>query len=76
MDDSSSQDEFANEMNEDNANLNIDENESKNKLLLFNFISSIIGEEIIPFPLRFVFYVIESLQMLSLAFYSEVLYNY
>jgi len=59
-------------MNEDNANLNVDENESKNKIMLFNFISNIIGEEIIPFPFRFVFYIIEIFQVLSLAFYTSV----
>ena len=72
MDDSSSQDELANENNEENNNMNIDENESKNKILLFNFLSSIIGEELIPFPMRFIFYIIESFQMLSLAFYPDV----
>jgi hypothetical protein len=72
MDDSSSQDELTNDMNEDNTNVNIDENESKNKILFFNFVSSIIGEELFPFPLRFVFYIVESCQLLSLAFYNEV----
>ena len=72
MDDSSSQDELANENNEESSNVNIDENESKNKMLLFSFLSSIIGEELIPFPMRFVFYIIESFQILSLAFYQDV----
>ena len=75
MDDSSSQEEFMNENYED-ANLNLDDNESKSKTLLFNFISSLIGEEIIPFPIRFIFYLIESFQLLSLAFNNEVNKNF
>lgn len=72
MDDSSSQEELMNE-NYEEANLNLDDNESKSKILIFNFISSLISEEIIPFPLRFTFYLIESFQILSLAFNTEVI---
>lgn len=71
MDDSSSQDELMNENHEEN--LNLDDNESKNKTILFNFLSRIIGEEIIPFPLRFAFYIVEIFQILSLAFNSQVI---
>lgn len=76
IDESSSQEEFVNENNEENNNMNIDENESKNKTHLFNFIASLIGEETFPFPLRFIFYIIETFQLLSLAFYNDVHYFY
>lgn len=55
-----------------------DETESSKKLsqrikfAVFNFMATIIGEEIIKFPFRYVFYIIELIQMIALCFSSQV----
>jgi len=55
-----------------------DETESSKKLsqrikfAIFNFMTSIIGEEIIKFPFRYLFYMMELIQMVALCFSSQV----
>lgn len=45
------------------------------KFAIFNFMATIIGEEIIKFPFRYLFYIIELIQMVALCFSSQVQYK-
>lgn len=42
------------------------------KLAIFSFMSTIIGEEIIKFPFRFLFYLVEMIQLIALCFSKQV----
>lgn len=43
------------------------------KLAVFSFMATIIGEEIIKFPFRYLFYLVEMVQMMALCFSDQVI---
>lgn len=45
---------------------------NKIKFSIFNFMNTIINEEIIRFPFRYLFYIIETIQIIAFAFEPPV----
>lgn len=74
MTENSSQNELNNSATEETNLLNSDENESKMKLSIYNLFNNVSNNELIPYPFKFIFHIIETLQILSIAFSAQSLY--
>lgn len=72
MSETSSQNQLNDETNDDSNHINSEENESKLKLFLFNFFNNVSTDEVITYPLRLVFHIIETMQIFSIAFSPQV----